>query len=984
LRAGDLMPVYIRLDFNASLSPVAQINAALAANLDEHGVEGPPPKPGETLWAYFHDKATEFWSRRNRLVTPVLVFDQFEEIFTLGRDAASLDEFLDELAALVENRPPPRLRDALETDPEMALGFDFAAEGCKVVLALREDFLPEFEGLRRLMPSIMHNRMRLARMDGMQARDVVLRSGGHLVAPGVAERIIEFVAASRRPSADEAPGEPDLGRFEIEPALLSIVCRELNGQRMRAGRPQITADQLAGAQSEIVAEFYKSSLTGLDPAVQLFIEDRLLTADGYRDSRPLAEALNVPGIDRRAIDRLVAGRLLRIEERFGTQWVELTHDLLTEVIRQRRDQRREAQEAAAQRERAERAEAEAATQTAAARDARRIVRRTRIALVATAAMLLVAIGALAYAGYESRLADQRAEEAAAQRQLAESRATEAAEQRQLAETRAAEAAQQRQLAEQRAEEAGKNYALALESATRNVNLVAEHLSTGEITTALAKSLLDTARATFGGLPEEREDAKTVESRYWLFANLADTYSVLGELADALDAARTEQSLAERFPEGDERDSHIAYAHTRIGQALYNQGDLPGALSEFRTDRDIMQRLADKDPSNVDWQRELLVSLNWIGNVLIDQNDLSGALASYRADLGITQNLAAKEPTNTEWQRNLSIAQEKIGNVLHAQGDLDGALAAFRDGLAIIRRLLQKEAGNTLWQKDATDFDVQIGDVLQGQGNFAGALAQYRAALDITQRLVARDPDNAERQIALAVEYGRLGSMLIKTDDPAGALAAFEHTEAVVSGLKAHNVGSNTAPSAAWVSDRLEEARKITAAPNALEIVRRLAGEMPATPEQQRDVALMFAQIAYDKLSAGDAAGGVAVGEERVAFARQVYAATPTDQAKTALARALGEISWHLLLDRRAQEALDRADEALSLEPSLLFVQGNRADVLLVLGRFDEAKAIYVADKDKKYSSGKTFAQVAREDFAEMRKFDIDTPDMKRIEQLLAN
>src|SRR5215472_9295511 len=107
LRAADLLPVYIRLDWTtAQISPVTQIKQALADNLAENDVEGRAPGSDETLWVYFHDKETEFWSRRNRLITPVLVFDQFEEIFTVGHGAATSEAVLDELAALIENHPP--------------------------------------------------------------------------------------------------------------------------------------------------------------------------------------------------------------------------------------------------------------------------------------------------------------------------------------------------------------------------------------------------------------------------------------------------------------------------------------------------------------------------------------------------------------------------------------------------------------------------------------------------------------------------------------------------------------------------------------------------------------------------------------------------------------------------------------------------------------------------------------------------------------
>jgi hypothetical protein len=250
--------------------------------------------------------------------------------------------------------------------------YDFAKENCKLILALREDFLPDLEGLRRRMPSIMDNRMRLTRMDGRQARDVILAPGSHLVAPGVTEKVIAFVAASRGRPGEETVSDAELAGLEIEPALLSIVCRELNNKRIRLGQPQITADLLEGAQQEIVAQFYESSLAGIDPALKLFIEEQLLTSEGYRDTRPLAEALQEPRMTRADIDKLVARRLLRIEERFGTQWVELTHDLLTGVSRQQRDLRREQTQAAqeaearaqAERERAERAEAEAARERA--------------------------------------------------------------------------------------------------------------------------------------------------------------------------------------------------------------------------------------------------------------------------------------------------------------------------------------------------------------------------------------------------------------------------------------------------------------------------------------------------------------------------------------------------------------------------------------------------------------------------------------------
>jgi hypothetical protein len=62
---------------------------------------------------------------------------------------------------------------------------------------------------------------------------------------------------------------------------------------------------------------------------------------------------------------------------------------------------------------------------------------------------------------------------------------------------------------------------------------------------------------------------------------------------------------------------------------------------------------------------------------------------------------------------------------------------------------------------------------------------------------------------------------------------------------------------------------------------------------------------------------------------------------------------------------------------------KRAHALLLRENFDEAKQLYLKYKDKNWDFGKKFVDVIRDDFAEMRKFGIDRPDMKKIEELLA-
>ena len=340
LREGDHLPLYLRLDHSAASPALAdQVKAALTAAYAAEKADAPAFRQEETLWEYFHRKDVDIWSAKNRLLTPVLAFDQFEEIFTLGRadDACSARSraFLAELSCLVENRPPAGVREKLDRGDLDPGRFNFDKPSCQVILSLREDYLPDLEGLRQEMPALIHNRLRLKKLSGLAALDIVQKPAPHLLAPGVAEKIVEFVAGARGGSAER------LAELDVEPPLLSVICRELNDRRRALRQAQITADLVSGNRREILHDFYERSVADLPEAMRRFVEDRLLTKSGFRDNLAIESALECPGVTRPLLDTLVARRLLRIEDRLGVQRLELTHDVLAEVIRASRDERQQ-------------------------------------------------------------------------------------------------------------------------------------------------------------------------------------------------------------------------------------------------------------------------------------------------------------------------------------------------------------------------------------------------------------------------------------------------------------------------------------------------------------------------------------------------------------------------------------------------------------------------------------------------------------------
>ena len=379
LRTQHVMPVYVRLR-HADDSPdlVEQVRDAIdeAAKIDR--MEAPAWTPGSTLWECFHRKNAEFWDARNRIVMPLLVFDQFEELFTLGRLNAArrerTEEFLDELCDLVEGRPPQRVRRRLDANPEEALQFSLTDQPCKVLISLREDFLSDLTDLRPRMPTIANRMFRLRPMTATEALRVV-GVGGRLVDPQIAERIVEFVGAAGSDTAI------DTGAAVVEPALLSVFCRELNNKRRDLGHEAITERLLEGSRASIITDFYERTISAesLSAAVRVFVEEDLITESGFRDSVAEEQALATRAISAGDIDALITSRLLRREDvgTKGRSRLELTHDVLANAVRVSRDHRRMREQQERETVARQAAEARAREEVERAREAAEMARVSR-------------------------------------------------------------------------------------------------------------------------------------------------------------------------------------------------------------------------------------------------------------------------------------------------------------------------------------------------------------------------------------------------------------------------------------------------------------------------------------------------------------------------------------------------------------------------------------------------------------------------------
>jgi len=391
LRETGLLPVSIRIRYDEQAPSFdRQMTEALSDALASARYEDLSARciRASNLWLLLHDPDCGLVAEDgSATVRPVFIFDQFEEIFTLGeRRRHVAEDFRETIAAIVENRMPREVRSQVESDERLAERLNYQAHPAKVLLSLREDFLHLLERWRWQLPSLMENRMELRPLSGVQAVEAVVEPGSlrpgkqPIVTPEVAAAIVRFVAGV----------QPDVPLEELDaiPPLLSLMCAELNAQRLARNEETIAAEQLKGRSEHILEKFYSNAFSNHPPAVREFVENRLLSDAGYRQAVTLdtAEAELVRGgigkeAGMRAIIDLVERRLLVVEERGGIRRIELTHDVLTPVALASRNARRDREESA----------------RIAARQRERFRKQRRIALALLGMLLVSCAGLMTYA-----------------------------------------------------------------------------------------------------------------------------------------------------------------------------------------------------------------------------------------------------------------------------------------------------------------------------------------------------------------------------------------------------------------------------------------------------------------------------------------------------------------------------------------------------------------------------------------------------------
>jgi WD40 repeat protein len=255
---------------------------------------------------------------------PILILDQFEELFTTHRERwnDALDFF-------------EQVRGALRELPSLG-----------VIFAMREDHVAEVDPYARLLPGRLRARFRMERLDRAGALEAVRKpalNAGCPFDPGVAERLVDDLRRIKR--VGESASQRDEDRFlgpHVEPVQLQVVCSRLweNLPEQEDACIQWEEVEAFGDVDQALTDFYEDALARCveetrvsETQLRHWFGEKLITPMETR-GLALRGKQETDGLPNEAVDALDELHLIRADRRAGARWYELAHDRLVDPILQ--------------------------------------------------------------------------------------------------------------------------------------------------------------------------------------------------------------------------------------------------------------------------------------------------------------------------------------------------------------------------------------------------------------------------------------------------------------------------------------------------------------------------------------------------------------------------------------------------------------------------------------------------------------------------
>jgi WD40 repeat protein len=326
LNAG-LIPALINDGFE--VLPVARVRGLIPYSIDTDTVPNPYVLNALLSWSEADTEPRQLLdcsmsqfleARPGAGDVRILIFDQFEELFTFYSERwREREPFFRQIA------------DALESDTLL-----------RILFVMREEYIAQLDSYRHLLPEDLDIRFRLERLGSEAALAAVtepLKGTSRRFAADAAKQLIDDLLRVRITTEQNTTKEV-IGDY-VEPVQLQVVCEGL-WHDLPEGVEEITIEHLrnSGDVTEALSDFYEKCVreaareAGVNEGrLRNWFEHTLLTPAGTRGTvfQGARETGGIPNAAVAVLDRL---HIIRGESRAGATWYELTHDRFIEPVQQ--------------------------------------------------------------------------------------------------------------------------------------------------------------------------------------------------------------------------------------------------------------------------------------------------------------------------------------------------------------------------------------------------------------------------------------------------------------------------------------------------------------------------------------------------------------------------------------------------------------------------------------------------------------------------